>query len=263
MSRHTISTEENKSGRNSPGAPGHKSVEYGYTSSFQNNPASLSPLLASLFPPGVAAAGLRMAGDPSLLFPDETRYLGRAVPKRTREFAAGRLCARRALAEFGVTGYPLRMNRDRRPHWPAPVIGSITHTTGMSGAVVASRKQYRAIGLDMEIVGRVTPEIWPVICTPVETAWLAALRQPEQDRCAALIFSAKESFYKYQYGVTRQWLEFDAVTLDLPSNYANAGCFVLRPRKSIALLEHDTTPWMGRFEFHGNLVVTGMVLEAR
>jgi 4'-phosphopantetheinyl transferase EntD len=140
MSRHTISTEENKSGRNSPGAPGHKSVEYGYTSSFQNNPASLSPLLASLFPPGVAAAGLRMAGDPSLLFPDETRYLGRAVPKRTREFAAGRLCARRALAEFGVTGYPLRMNRDRRPHWPAPVIGSITHTTGMSGAVVASRK---------------------------------------------------------------------------------------------------------------------------
>ncbi len=258
-----LSTEENRSSRNSPGAPGHKSVEHGYTPTFQNNPASLSPLLSGLFPPGVAAAELRMAGDPSLLYPDEARYLGRAVPKRIQEFAAGRLCARRAMTEFGVTGYPLRMQRDRRPQWPAPVIGSITHTAGMSGAVVASRKQYRAIGLDMEIVGHVTPEIWPIICTPVEIAWLAALRKPEQDRCAALIFSAKESFYKCQYGVTRQWLEFDAVTLDFPSDYAGAGSFVLRPRMRIALLEHDTMPWMGRFEFHGSLVATGMVLEAR
>lgn len=263
MPRHTISSEVNEIDRNSNAAPYHKNVAYGRAPAFQGNPASLSPLLSGLFPPGVAAAELRMAGDPSLLFPAEARCLGRAVAKRTREFAAGRLCARRALAELGVTGYPLRMNRDRRPRWPAPVIGSITHSTGMSGAVVASRKQYRAIGLDIEIVGRVTPEIWPIICTRVETAWLAALRQPEQDRCAALIFSAKESFYKCQYGVTRQWLEFDAVTLDLPSNYANGGYFVLRPQKRIALLEHDTTPWMGRYEFHGNLVVTGMVLEAR
>jgi len=92
-----------------------------------------------------------------LLFPDEAQYLGRAVPKRIQEFAAGRLCARRALAEFGFTDYPLRSNSDRRPQWPAPVIGSITHIAGMCGAVVAKQRQFRAIGLDMEIVGRVTP----------------------------------------------------------------------------------------------------------
>jgi hypothetical protein len=28
-------------------------------------------------------------------------------------------------------------------------------------------------------------------------------------------------------------------------------------------LEHDPMPMTGRFEFHGSLVVTGMVLEAR
>lgn len=265
----TLAPEENASGRNSPGALGHESVEYYYTptvnecDAHQKNPASLSPLLAGLFPPGVVGAELRTAGDPSLLFPDEARYLGRVVPKRIQEFAAGRLCARRALEEFGFTGYPLRMNSDRRPQWPAPVIGSITHTAGMCGAVVARQRQFRAIGLDMEIIGRVTPEIWPTICTPEETAWLATLREPEQGRCAALIFSAKESFYKCQYSVTRQWLEFDDVTLDLPSSDASAGCFALRPRKRIALLEHDTMPLMGRFEFHGSLVVTGMVLEAR
>ncbi|MDO8704293.1 MAG: 4'-phosphopantetheinyl transferase superfamily protein [Sulfuricaulis sp.] len=229
----------------------------------RNNPAGLSPLLAGLFPPGVVGAELRIAGDPSLLFPEEAQYLGGAVPKRIQEFAAGRLCARRALAEFGFTGYPLRMNRDRRPQWPAPVIGSISHTAGMCGAVVARQRQFRAIGLDMEIVGRVTPEIWPTICTPEETAWLAALREPEQSRCAALIFSAKESFYKCQYSVTQQWLEFDDVTLDLPASDASAGCFALRPRRRIALWEHVTMPLMGRFEFHGSLIVTGMVLDAR
>jgi len=230
---------------------------------FRENPAKLSPLLTRLFPAGVVGAELRIAGDPTLLLSGEARNLGRAVPERIREFAAGRLCARRALAEFGFPDAPLRMNSDRRPRWPAPVVGSITHAPGMCGAAVAKERQFRAIGLDMEIVGRVSPEIWPTICSPEETVWLAGLREPEQSRCAALIFSAKEAFYKCQYGVTRQWLEFDDVALDPPSAGASAGCFALRPRRKIALLEHDTTPIMGRYEFHGSLVVTGMVLEAR
>jgi 4'-phosphopantetheinyl transferase EntD len=229
----------------------------------RKNPAGLSPLVTQLFPPGVVGAELRIAGDPSLLFPGEAQYLGRAVPKRIQEFAAGRLCARRALAEFGYTDYPLRMNGDRRPQWPAPVTGSITHTAGMCGAVVARKRQFRAVGLDMEIVGRVTPEIWPNICAPEETAWLAALREPERGRCAALIFSAKECFYKCQYSVTREWLEFDDVMLDLPHGDASSGCFAVRPRRRIRLLEHDTMPWMGHFVFHRSLVVTGMVLEVR
>jgi hypothetical protein len=37
----------------------------------------------------------------------------------------------------------------------------------------------------------------------------------------------------------------------------------LRLRRKIASLEHGTMPLMGRFEFHGSLVVTGVVLEAR
>ncbi|MHB8729934.1 MAG: 4'-phosphopantetheinyl transferase family protein [Sulfuricaulis sp.] len=211
----------------------------------------------------MAGAELRIAGDPSLLLPAEARYLGGAVPKRIQEFAAGRLCARRALAEFGFNDHPLRIACDRRPQWPVHVIGSITHTTGVCGAVVAGQRQFRAIGLDMEIVGSVTPEIWPTVCTPDETAWLATLLEPEQSRCAALVFSAKESFYKCQYGLTRQWLEFGDVTLDIPLRDANTGFFSLRPRRKIALLEHAAMPWTGRFEFYGNLIVTGMFLDAR
>ena len=56
------------------------------------NPATLSTRLGSLFPPGAVAADLRGPGDPKLLLAAEAMYLGRAVPKRVQEFAAGRLC---------------------------------------------------------------------------------------------------------------------------------------------------------------------------
>lgn len=228
----------------------------------QKNPARMSPLMTGLFPPGVVAAELRMTGDPSLLFAEEAQYVRHAVPKRVQEFAAGRLCARRALAEFGFADYPLRMNGDRRPQWPAPFVGSITHTIGICGAAVAERRRFRAIGLDMEIVGRVTREIWPTICTPEETDWLDALREPEQSRCAALIFSARESFYKCQYEVTQEWMEFDDVSPDLPSSDASSGSFALRRRRRATSLTLDTAHLVARFEFHGNLVVTGVALGA-
>ena len=229
---------------------------------YWKNPATLSPLLAELFPAGVVGAELRIAGDPSLLFPEEVHSLGRAVPKRIQEFAAGRLCARRAVAEFGFTDYPLRRASDGRPHWPASLSGSVSHTAGMCGAVVANKGQFRAIGLDMEIVGQVTPEMWLTICTPQEMAWLTTLPESQQARCAALIFSAKEAFYKCQYSVTQQWLEFDDVTLEFSSSVANAGCFTLRPRRRITLIEHAAMPLIGHFVFNGNLIATGMTLKS-
>lgn len=229
----------------------------------QENPARLSPPVARLFPPGVVGAELRVAGDPSLLFAEEARHVRHAVPKRMQEFAAGRQCARRALAEFGYADYPLPMNSDRRPRWPASMVGSITHTTGICGAAVAERRRFRAIGLDMEMVGRVTREIWSTICMPEETDWLASLHEPEQSRCAALLFSARESFYKCQYNVTRKWLEFDDVSLLLPASIAASGSFALRPRSRTTSLAFDTNQLLARFEFHGNLVVTGVGLEAR
>ena len=139
-----------------------------------------------LFPPGVAAAELRTPADPSMLYAEETRDLGLAARKRAEEFTAGRLCARLALATLGIEQFPLRVSQDRRPLWPASIVGSITHTTGMCGAVVAERRLFRSIGVDMEIVGSVTREIWPYICTPEEIAWLTSLPERQQMKWAAL-----------------------------------------------------------------------------
>jgi len=108
------------------------------------NPASLSPILAGLFPQGVVAAELREPADAALLLPEERQSCSGFGSKRLEEFAAGRVCARRALAELGIIGFPLPADDDRRPCWPRDVAGSITHTTGFCGAVVAGRDLRRS-----------------------------------------------------------------------------------------------------------------------
>lgn len=224
------------------------------------NPAHLSPLLERLFPPGVVGAELRIAGDPSQLLADEVQSLEYAVPERMQEFAAGRSCARRALAEFGLIDKPLRMDHDRRPHWPAPMIGSISHTTGMCGAVVAKRDRFSAIGMDMEVIAHVEPEVWPHICTAEENIWLASLAGQQRARCAALIFSAKESFFKCHNNLAQQRIEFDDFTLHPVFSDATSGSYDLRPQTSVAMLERSSVRMTGRFVFYDNLVMTGMVL---
>src|SRR5271154_3071548 len=139
-----------------------------YIASIDANPAKLSPTLANLFPPGAIAAEMREPGDPSLLLPAEAQYLGKAVLKRVQEFAAGRLCARALLAEFGIHDFPIKVADDRQPVWPETLVGSITHTAGLCAAVVAPRSVLRAVGLDSEVAGSVKAELWPSICTADE-----------------------------------------------------------------------------------------------
>src|SRR5271156_5942036 len=152
------------------------------------NPARLSASLKNLFPAEVVGAELSEPGDPQQLLPEEAAHLGRAVPKRVQEFAAGRLCARRALAEFGMPDFPVRVAEDRQPIWPDSLVGSITHTAGFCAAVVAERRHIQALGLDSEVTGDVKVEIWSHICLPGEIAWLRSLPTSQQAAAATLIF---------------------------------------------------------------------------
>jgi len=224
------------------------------------NPACSSSVLTALFPIGICAAELRTPGDPSLLFPEEARYLGASGRKRIGEFAAGRLCARRALAEGGSTEIPLEVCSDGQPQWPPEFTGSITHTEGFCGAVVAKRERMRALGVDAEIVGQVSPDIWPEVLAPVEALWIRTLPIAEQLSAAALIFSAKETFFKCQFAVTGQWLDFHEVTVSLSGRGSGGGKFCIQTQKKIALHDYIAVPLDGRFGISGKLVVTGMAL---
>lgn len=197
--------------------------------------AALWPGLASLFPDGVVAAEMQAPGDASLLAPEEAAVVANAVPKRVGEFAAGRLCARRALAELGIVDIPVGAAPDRQPIWPEGIVGSITHTDGLCAAVVAERKLMRGIGIDAEPAGSVKAELWRRILIRTELDWLASLEVHERAAAATLIFSAKEAAYKCQYPATGERLSFSDLSVTVSDWGAERGALRVTPTRAIAL----------------------------
>jgi 4'-phosphopantetheinyl transferase EntD len=228
--------------------------------SIETNPASLSPRLCELFPQGALTAELRGGGDPGALFPEEARYLQKAVRKRAEEFAAGRLCARLLLREFGIQNFAIEVGAHRQPLWPEALVGSITHTTGFCAAVAAPKKCLRSVGIDTEITGSVKPELWRGICTPSETAWLRALPDSGQLAAATLMFSAKEAFYKSQFPLTQERLGFHDVSVELPAWGEERGTFRIMANCSIELERSAPLPLQGQYLFHEQFITSAIAL---
>jgi 4'-phosphopantetheinyl transferase EntD len=181
------------------------------------------------------------------LFPEERAFIVNAVPKRRAEFGSARMCARHALEQLGTPAGALLPAADRAPTWPAGTVGSITHTHGYCGVVVARAARYASLGLDAERDKELSPEIIRMVCTPAERANIAA---PD----AILYFAAKEAFYKCQYPLTRQFLDFQDVELTLDPTLSRFDARVLR-------VLTDKPRWLDRL--HGRILRRdGLVLCA-
>jgi 4'-phosphopantetheinyl transferase EntD len=228
--------------------------------SIETHSARLSSGLRELFPQGALAAELRGAGDPSALYPDEARHVQRAVPKRLEEFAAGRLCARLLLHEFGIEHFAIEVGAERQPLWPEDLVGSITHTTGFCAAVAAPKKYLRSVGIDTEISGGVKTELWRGICTASETAWLRSLPQSQQPFAATLIFSAKEAFYKCQFAVTQERLGLHDVSVETPAWGERRGVFRIIANRRIELERQAASRLQGEYLFHEQFISCGIAL---
>jgi 4'-phosphopantetheinyl transferase EntD len=215
-------------------------------------------LLAGLFAETVIAVETRARFEARTLHADEAGYVSRAVPKRVSEFAAGRACARVALAQLGIAEFALRVGPDREPVWPADVTGSITHTGAYCGVVVAPQSRLQSLGIDAEVRGAVHRRLWPHIGTAQELVWLEGLAEPQALTLASLLFSAKEAFFKCQYYLTRRWLNFSDVSVSVDDS-----CFSIRPCGELQLAALPPPPWQGRHARAGELIVTGIGLPHR
>ena len=190
------------------------------------------------------------------LRPEESAVVARALPKRRKEFAAGRHCARLALRRFGIHDYALVPGPDRVPRWPAGVVRSISHTDDYCIAAVARRSSVAAIGVDAEPREPLEPELWDSICTGDERRWLA--RQPEAERghLVRLIFSAKECTYKCQYPLTGCFLEFHDLQVELDRE---RGQFTARFLKQAGAAFPVGAMAEGKLVIRRHLIFTGMV----
>ncbi|MBQ0946374.1 4'-phosphopantetheinyl transferase superfamily protein [Ideonella sp. 4Y16] len=141
------------------------------------------------------------------LLPAELRL---SVPSRRASFLAGRLCAGRALAQFGI-GWPVLRGDTGEPVWPDGSVGSISHTSEMAYAVAAPASVCAGIGIDSELIVDHAgfAVIQALCCTDRE-------RQQLFDGCddqwrATALFSAKESLYKAIHRHVRRFVDFDEV----------------------------------------------------
>jgi 4'-phosphopantetheinyl transferase EntD len=210
-----------------------------------------------LFPSGVVAFEIHGGGSPDDLFPAERELVGRAVEKRVREFSAGRLCARAGLSALGIGAAPLLIGSDRTPLWPSGIVGSITHTDGYCVAVVAPESNFSAIGVDAECAGRVDRSLWSLTMRAEEIARLQSLDEAAARNMATILFSAKEAFYKCQYTLTRGWIGFEDVAVDVRDD--GFEITVIEGPREIAARPN---PWAGRFRLVDDWVISGIAALA-
>jgi 4'-phosphopantetheinyl transferase EntD len=191
------------------------------------------------------------------LFAAERAYIANAVPKRRAEFGTARVSARKALALLGVPAMSLVPYEDRSPRWPANVVGSISHTKHYCAVAVASSAHVQSLGLDVEEDRALDSGIVEAVCTPNERRALAFQHTLQRD--AVVYFGAKEAFYKCQYPLTRTFLDFQDVELDLD---LARGTFRPRLIKRLAARAAWSDRLIGHFIRRDGLVLCGMELRS-
>jgi 4'-phosphopantetheinyl transferase EntD len=214
-------------------------------------------LFAGLLDERIAVAETDIGERQVDLFPEEETFVTHSVRRRRIEFAAGRACARRAIEALGYRSVPLPPEPDRVPHWPAHLVGSITHTDKRCAAAVARRQDgVRSIGIDLEPAEALPADLWTAILRPSELSWLDEQASAERGVLARAIFSAKECAFKCQYGITRTMLDFHELEIAIDRNQ---DAFVARfVRDVVPFHRHDSLP--GRFRLSPDCIASAMTL---
>lgn len=176
-------------------------------------------LLAGLLDPDVLHACAPLSAGLADLHAEERALVAKAVPKRQREFAQGRVLARRLLARLDADGGPLLRDEDRVPRWPAGVVGSISHTSGrgaeLCAVAVAPAARAWGVGIDVEPDEPLEPALEAKICREPERRFLAGLPHDEAGALRRAFFCAKESVYKACFPRLRERWGFHDLAVEL------------------------------------------------
>lgn len=217
--------------------------------------------LGVLFPVVVYSVLRRIPEGELDLTPSEEEAVRRAVPKRRREFAAGRTFARDALRSLGIPVSELPRLSDGRAAWPHGVVGAITHTSQWCAAAVTSTSKALGLGLDIEELGRMSSGAARQVLSERE---LDACERSELGREVAwtVRFSAKESIYKCLYPLVERYIGFREAEIDLGDERLSGGCSA-RLDEALANSLPASARFEGRYQVTQEHVVTSFTLFNR
>ena len=200
-------------------------------------------------------------GEPDLatLPAEEQALVAKAVPKRVREFVAGRTLARRMLSEAGIADQPLLRTEHGAVPWPDGVQASISHCGPWVGVAMTTDPSIAGLGLDIEEAKPLEEKYWHVILTEDDMSHLHSWPEELRPVVAKRVFGAKEAAYKAQYPTSQQFLPFSAMWIAVAPDLSTFE----------AHFRVDAAPWRvrdvlhGRFATMGDHVVTGVVAPRR
>lgn len=173
--------------------------------------------LADWLPSGICAHLSSAYHEDFVLHADERRSCGRFSEKRIGDFVLGRYNAVQALQMLGISRKPIPMGSSREPLWPFGTVGSISHTNGLAGAIVARNHGYGGLGLDIERTQNLD-EIASQFCTEPELEYSREL--PRATEYLNVVFGAKEAIYKCIWPTVRRFVSFQdvQVAIDMSRN---------------------------------------------
>ena len=183
-----------------------------------------------------------LPGSGEWVLPDAEAALMVDVAERRRaHFAAGRACARAALATFGQVEAVIGRTADGAPVWPDGMVGSIAHCGQAAVAIVARAERWSTLGIDIEIDRPLPDDAASYVLDEIERTALAEL-PGGLARWALPAFGAKECVHKCLQPLQGLFLEFGEVRIACSED---ADRFRVEPRSARA------EKAMAGFEWHG------------
>lgn len=131
---------------------------------------------------------------------------------RKEEYLISRTLVQKIFKRLDISHSFLDKGARKEPIWPNGINGSISHSKGCVMVVVS--KEHASIGLDIEHKHRVSEKLYHKLFSEKEVQII----KDNGSVFADILFSAKEAFYKMQYPITKQYLDFLDVELDLIDN---------------------------------------------
>jgi 4'-phosphopantetheinyl transferase EntD len=154
-------------------------------------------------------------GDELALLHGEMASLSFPTIERRRASGAARRVARELMNSMGFVGLPILRSTFGAPIWPAGVVGSMAHDDRIAVAAVGLRQDLDAVGIDIEPVAPLPPDMLELIATPRERRAIA-----DNQLGAKLLFVIKEAVYKAAYPLDHKFLDFHDIDVDLAGRLA-------------------------------------------
>ncbi len=174
-------------------------------------------------------------------------------PMRRQSFIAGRVAARSALKALGMEPEPIPVLPSQAPQWPAGVVGSITHAKGYTAVVVERKSKVHSVGVDLQDLRVVRPDLLERIASAEEIASLRMACRGCPESIPHVAFATKEAIFKALPQEMQQGLAIGSIRVSIPG----FGRFQV---ESVNGTPFQGWEVMGRFSLNHEFVAAGCSL---